>query len=510
MAAPFSPSVAADPSAGWSSLRELTRYQWFVFLVASMAWTLDCMDQQFFTLARRSAMLELVAKPTDADPRIDDFARTKFDPALDPRDAGSFPKIQAKIHDADVDRWGGYATSAFLIGWALGGLGFGIIGDKFGRVRSLSITILIYSLFTGLSAISSGVGEFLLYRLLTGIGVGGVFAVVVALIAESMPDRARPFTLGLLQMLSAFGNCTAALIFMYLGYLQQNGEFNNLYIWGHGPVKPWRLMFLIGIVPGLLAVLVQMRLHEPEKWVQAKASARKTGSFKELLGHPRWRKHALFGLLLALSGVIGLWCIGFFAPDLQNTVLRKTFTAEARAEGFNQEKTANYINGQLAYWAGITMLMMNVGAFVGIFAFSWLTSRTGRKPAFAVTFVLAAASTMLVFAKMDSREDLMWMIPLMGFCQLALFGGYAIYFPELFPTRLRSTGTSFCYNFGRLIAAVAPPLMMILRTDVFGKTREPLRWGGVAMCSVFLLGLVALLFLPETKGRPLSEVDDVV
>jgi MFS family permease len=504
MGAALSPATTNPVTrAGWSSLGELTGYQWFVFLVASMAWTLDCMDQQFFTLSRNDAMKTLVVRPTDSDPRIDDYARNKFEPPIDPKEPGNLKKITDKIFASDVDMWAGRSTSAFLIGWALGGLGFGIIGDRYGRVRSLSITILIYSLFTGLSAVSSGVEDFLLYRLLTGIGVGGVFAVVVALIAESMPDRARPFTLGLLQMLSAFGNCAAALVFMYLGHLQEEGVFNSLYIAGLGPVQPWRLMYLIGIVPGLLAVVVQLRLHEPEKWVAAKAGPKKTGSFVELLSHPVWRKHALFGLLLALAGVIGLWCIGFFTPDLQGSVLKKTFTEEAAALG----KSDDYINGKVTQWKGITFLMLNIGAFGGMFAFSWLTSFTGRRPAFAVAFLAAAGSTILVFATMKTREDIMWMVPLMGFCQLALFGGYAIYFPELFPTRLRSTGTSFCYNFGRLIAAFAPPLMMMLRTDVFGQYSEPLRWGGVTMCSVFLLGLIALPFLPETKGKPLPEDD---
>jgi MFS family permease len=509
MAAVFSADTTA-PRAGWSSLGELNGYQWFVFVVASMAWTLDCMDQQFFTLARRSAMTELVVKPADNDPRIEQFARDNFKPAVDPKNPDDLKKVLAKIQAADIDTWGGYATSAFLVGWALGGLFFGIVSDRYGRVRTLSITILIYSLFTGLSAISVGVVDFLAYRFLTGLGVGGVFAVVVALIAESMPDRARPFTLGLLQMLSAVGNCTAALVFMYLGHLQQQGAFTDWYVFGFGPVQPWRLMFLIGIVPGLLAVIVQLRLHEPEKWLEAKAGSRKTGSFKELLGHPRWRKHALFGLLLALAGVIGLWCIGFFTPDLQQTVLKKTFASEAAAKQLSPDETTKYISGQLTYWAGITSLMLNIGAFGGMFAFSWLTSFTGRRPAFAVAFLLAAGSTALVFARMDSRDDVLWMVPLMGFCQLALFGGYAIYLPELFPTRLRSTGASFCYNFGRLIAAFAPPLMMYLRTDVFGEFKEPLRWGGVAMCSVFLLGIVALPFLPETKGRLLSENDEVL
>jgi MFS family permease len=475
------PPVSPSPEPivhGWATLRLLSGYQWFVFLVATSAWMLDCMDQQFFTLSRLKAMTDLVPLPASGDPRD---------------------------HAAAVDTWGGYATMAFLIGWALGGLGFGIMGDRLGRVKTLSVTILIYSIFTGLSAFSHGVGDFLLYRLLTGLGVGGVFAVVVALIAESVPDRARPYTLGLLQTLSAIGNCTAALIFMYFGHLEQQGFFNDLYIFGLGPVKPWRLMFVLGIVPGLLAVLVQLWVKEPEKWREAKASGRKVGSFRELLGHPVWRKHAVFGLLLAIAGVVGLWSIGFFSPDLQQRVMIKTLTAEAAEKGLTGTEAANYIAGQRTYWAGITLLMMNFGAAGGMFAFSWLTSFTGRKPAFIIAFLAATASTVLVFATLDSRNDILWMIPLMGFCQLALFGGYAIYFPELFPTRLRSTGTSFCYNFGRLIAAVAPPLMMTLRTEVFGRTAEPLRWGGVAMCSVFLLGLVALPFLPETKGKPLPE-----
>jgi MFS family permease len=515
---PATPSSAAaqDSSAtashspgpivhGWATLGLLSRYQWFVFLVAVSAWMLDCMDQQFFTLSRTKAMTDLVAPPAENDPRIETFARTKFDTPKNPANADDRKAILAKIHAEAIDSWGFYATSAFLVGWALGGLGFGIMGDRLGRVKTLSLTILIYSIFTGLSAVSQGPVDFLLYRLLTGLGVGGVFAVVVALIAESVPDRARPYTLGLLQVLSAIGNCTAALIFMYFGHLEQQGFFSNLTIMGFGPVKAWQLMFLIGIVPGLLAVLVQLWVKEPEKWREAKASGRKVGSFRELLGHSTWRRHAVFGLLLAIAGVVGLWSIGFFSPDLQQRVMTKTFTAEAENLGLNPTEAANYIAGQKTFWAGVTLLMMNFGAAAGMFAFSWLTSFTGRKSAFAVSLLAAAGSTALVFAFMDSRNDILWMIPLMGFCQLALFGGYAIYFPELFPTRLRSTGTSFCYNFGRLLAAVAPALMVTLRTDVFGKYAEGFRWGGVTMCSVFLLGLVALPFLPETKGKPLPE-----
>jgi MFS family permease len=162
-------------------------------------------------------------------------------------------------------------------------------------------------------------------------------------------------------------------------------------------------------------------------------------------------------------------------------------------------------------WAGVASFMLNIGAFFGIYSFSRLTQRVGRRWAFAVGFVLAMFSSALVFWSLKNRSDIFWMMPLMGFFQLSLFGGYAIYFPELFPTRLRSTGTSFCYNVGRFVAATGPLGLGLLTTQVFAGTATnadpnmPRRLAGVAMCSVFLIGLAALPFAPETKGEPLPE-----
>jgi MFS family permease len=454
---PFEP----DDRPWW---RLLNRYHWFVFTVAALGWLFDTMDQQLFNIARAPAIRSVLE-----------------------HDLGRPPS------GGEVQEYGGYATSIFLLGWGTGGLLFGVLGDLLGRVRSLMLTILLYSLFTGLSALSTTVFDFSVYRFLTGLGVGGEFAVGVSLVAEVMPDRARPFALGLLQALSAVGNITAALVGMFQGYLTQHGFLSG----DHG----WRGMFLVGTLPALLTLLIMRRLKEPERWqaLAAKSSAgeRLRAYFGELFRNPRWTRHAVVGLLLASSGIIGLWGIGFFSIDLQRTVFRREF----ESRGLSKEQ----IDGMVSFWAGVTSLTLNVGAFFGVYAFSLVTHHLGRRKTFAISFVLALFSTAFVFWYFRTIADVFWMIPIMGFCQLALFGGYAIYFPELFPTRLRSTGTSFCYNGARFVAALGPTMLGLLTNRIFKDYPEPMRYAGVSMCAVFLIGLIVLPFAPETKGQPLPE-----
>ena len=140
-----------------------------------------------------------------------------------------------------------------------------------------------------------------------------------------------------------------------------------------------------------------------------------------------------------------------------------------------------------------------------LFRSTYLTHYTGRKKAFAIAFLAAMGMTSYTFWNLKQISDIFWMIPLMGFAQLSLFGGYSIYLAELFPTRLRSTGTSFCYNVGRFAAAAGPFTLGYLTKDVFGAYAEPMRYAGVTMSLVFLVGLAALPFAPETKGKPLPE-----
>ncbi|MHC5542866.1 MFS transporter, partial [Singulisphaera rosea] len=157
--------------------QDLTGYHWFVLIVASLGWLFDTMDQQLFNLARKPAITALLHV------------------------SASDKSMAGKINE-----YAGLTTMIFMLGWAVGGLFFGVLGDRIGRAKTMMMTILLYSAFTGLSALSVGVWDFAFYRFLTGLGVGGEFAVGVALVAEVMPDRARPFALGLLQALSAVGN----------------------------------------------------------------------------------------------------------------------------------------------------------------------------------------------------------------------------------------------------------------------------------------------------------------
>lgn len=451
--------------------KTLNRYHWFVFVVASLAWLFDCLDQQLFIIARNPAIKALMPPNTGSD---------------------------------ILKEWGGYTTAIFVAGWATGGLIFGAIGDKIGRARTLAITVLIYSLCTGLSAFSRNVIDFSIFRFITGLGVGGVFGLAVALVADGLPDRARPNALGLLQALSAVGNVTAGLIAISVGYFEVVKMQSTAMVTSG---NAWKYLFLVGAIPAFLCVFIQLRLKEPEKWVKARAEGRRTGvrfgSYASMFGEARWRKHALLGMLLCVSGVVGLWGVGFFSPELVGDVIGKILRA--------QNVPLAELPGKRLMWTGITMIMQNTGAFFGMVVFTKLAQHHGRKPVFAFAYVAAFISTVAVFKFLNQPWHIFVLIPIMGFCQLGLFAGFAIYLPELFPTRLRSTGTSFCYNVGRFIAASGPFTQGWLQAKLASGAVTPeakldaFRNACCWVSLVFFIGLIALPFLPETKDQPLPE-----
>lgn len=451
--------------------RTLTREHWFVFMVASLAWLFDCLDQQLFILARDNAIKALSAVGTEGP---------------------------------ELKRLGGVAQSVFVAGWALGGLIFGSVGDRIGRAKTLSLTVLIYSLCTGLSAFSRDVNEFMIYRALTGLGVGGVFGLAVALVADSLPELARPKALGLLQALSAVGNVTAGLCAMALSEMD--------------PMHSWKYLFIIGAAPAFLCIFIMIRLKEPPKWIAARQASREVGgkamgSYASLFGEARWRSSAIFGMILCVAGVVGLWGVGFFSGSLIGPAIEKAL----RAQNLTPEK----INAGKQWWTAANLIVQNICAFFGMIVFSKLAAIYGRKIVFAAGFVAAFAATIFFFRNFHNQSDI-WMTGLMGFCQLGIFAGFAIYLPELFPTRLRSTGVSFCYNVGRFIAATGPITLGSLQkslgesavaalpatADAIARADAQLNAFRDAACwlaGIYLLGVVVLPFLPETKGRPLPE-----
>jgi MFS family permease len=440
--------------------RQLDAYQWLVFCVASAAWFFDCLDQRLFSLARVPALTALAEQ------------------------------------GADVQAMAKNVTAVFLVGWGIGGLVFGALGDRYGRARMLTITVLLYSVCTGLNFFSQTSWDFAVFRFLTGVGVGGVFGLAVSLIAETVPDGARAGALGMLQILSTFGNLSAGLVKQGIDSLEKTGAITA----GEG----WRWVFLVGALPALLVVVIQSRLKEPEAWLKARAErGAQRGSilapYAALLANKRWRRNLLVGAVLSSAGVVGLWAIGEYAVDLQ-TIL---FTKHYSAAGFADAELALKVSTAKNFAFTLQML----GAAVGMWLFTQLATRTGRRPAFAIGFTLALALTAFSYWKMETPTDAYWMMPLMAAGQYGLFAGFAIYLPELFPSSLRSTGTSFCYNLGRFAAAAGSLFSAALATSLFGDMESPTkeRYAAIAMCAIFLAGIAILPLAPETRGKPLPE-----
>ncbi len=471
---------------------EMTTYHWIAFIICSLGWAFDCADQHFFTCARAEAVADLMT--------------------LD-------PSSNHVIH------YGTLATSIMIIGWATGGIVFGIVGDKFGRVKTMFFTILIYSIFTGLSAASVSIWDFMVLRFLAGIGIGGQFAVGTSLLAESMPARARPYILGFMQLISGLGNVGAALVAMGFAELDAVGML---------PLANWRCLFLFGSLPAILSYFVAKYLREPDSWLESVKHGRENvGSVKELFTEPTLRKHVILGMILAATGVIGAWGNGLFSMELAGKVVAKIAADTPEYKNVQQTVFAKHglepdaepapeIQKEIddarksmigiagARWRARNLLIFNIGAMLGMYGITLGSIFWGRRPTLTIFMIGCMITTAATFLFMNSVLTQLLLVPPMGFFMMSMFGGYAIYFPELFPTRLRSTGISFCYNVGRYIAAAGPLMLGGLTAAFAGFATEadstiPFRYAGTAMGSVYLVGIVVVWMLPETKGKPLPE-----
>jgi MFS family permease len=479
--------------------KEMNRYHWLVLIIASMSWMFDCMDQRFFNIVREPAMRSLLyGKQANAPGAVELTAEQKTTVAF----------------------YGRVATGMILLGWAVGGFFFGLLGDRIGRIKTMMITISIYAGFTGLSALSIAWWDFITYRFLMGLGVGGLFAAAVSLVAEVTPAPARPHALGLLQALSALGNVTGSAISIYLK--PQSTLFG---------IENWRWLFLVGVLPALLVIAIQKTLKEPESWQHAKTRAsedlhKQLGAWRDLFS-PGLCRNTLVGLTLAVVGVIGLWGVAFFSPELVRDATKPAkLVADLKAKYKTVDNFNTALDTQFPTWesltqtqkgldllkktqdkyVGIGLMLQDVGAFFGVYFFTVFAARIGRKLTFGGCFFFAFIATAAIFQFLRQPSYVFWMLPILGFWTLSVFGGYSIYFPELYPTRLRSSGVGFCYNVGRVITAVALFGSAYLVEMLKGSgVAEPFRVGSIIITGVYFLGIIALFWAPETKGRPLPE-----
>jgi MFS family permease len=369
---------------------------------------------------------------------------------------------------ADAHRqkfWGDFFLAAFLVGGTLGGIAFGTLADRFGRKPAMVASILFYSVFSGLTYFATQLWHVAALRFLVALGVGGEWAVAASLVAEVFPTRARARAGGIFHATSVTGTWLATGAALIVG-------------------SQWRYAYLVGVVPALLVLWVRSSVHEPERWQQATLEGRQLGSFRELFGVARWARRAIFGLLLAAVGLSTFWCVVVASQDLTRELLIRN--------GASPDDAARH--AKFAYG-----IVQAIGMGVGFLCVGPLAERLGRRGAFCLMHLCAAAIVPITCYLPQTYWQMLILLPIFGFFTGGIHAGYAIYFPELFPNHLRATGAGVCFNGGRLVAA---PLLWVSGEL---KSTVDLRLAVTLLASLFLVGAFVLIFLPETKGKPLPE-----
>jgi MFS family permease len=420
----------------------VTPYQWLVLLVAWLGWVFDAMDAMIYALVLHPALHDLLQAAPGGTP----------------------------VSDGDIGWYGGIIFSIFLIGWAVGGVLFGVVADYLGRTKTLIMTILIYAVFTGLAALSQDWWHLAIYRFLTALGIGGEWAAGASLVAEVWPEEKRAKAAGVLQSAWAAGFFLAAAFYLLLrGY-------------------SWRVLFVVGVAPALVALLVRLWVKEPERWVKAHAAELQAGAVHRVkipeLFHGELRRSTVVGSVLAFVAVFGLWGATNWTPTL--------IRALPDMRGVQGAELKSYV----VY----ATMMLNVGALIGYLSFGPLADRFGRRPVFALMCAGSLAMVPVTFLTPHAYGDVLLLLPLLGFFNNGIFSGFPIYLPELYPTRIRATGAGFCFNAGRVLASTGPFLTGILVASLgsFGRAAS-------AVALIYLVGLAVLPFAPETRGRPLPD-----
>lgn len=359
------------------------------------------------------------------------------------------------------DAQGGLLGTFTLALSALGGIAAGTVSDRIGRVRTLAFAVLIYSVFTFLSGLATSFGMLLVFRALEGIGFGGEWAVGSVLIAETVASERRGRILGLVQGSWALGWAVSVIASVVI--------LPNLGAIG------WRLMFWVGVLPAILVFYILRHVKEPEIWRRHRREAATGFSFARLFSS-RVLRTTVFTSLLAVGAQSGYYSIFTWLPTYLSTVRHLSVIG-----------------------SGGYLFMIIAGSFCGYILSGYFTDRLGRKLNFAIFSILSGAIILTYTHFQISNVTMLILSFPLGFFASGIFSGFGPFLAELFPMEARGAGQGFAYNFGRGVAAFAPVTVGAM-AGAYGLA------GAISIFGpgVYLSCIIALLFLPETKGRPLA------
>jgi MFS family permease len=443
--------------------RGITAYQWLVLLLASAGWIFDVYEGQIYNLTRDPLLKDILPLGSD---QVFHYRGDLSPGVFLVGGSGAVSSYRMLSQQEAIFYYGDIFLGVFLIGGALGGILFGSLADRWGRRPTLVATILVYSLFSGLTFYAHELWQVGVLRFLVAMGVGGEWSVAAALVAEIFPTRARAYAGSIFHSSSILGTVLAGLAALEVG-------------------SEWRYVYLLGVLSALLIVAVRAGVSEPKTWIHAGGSS--AGSLWELLADRRWAKRALLGLLLATVGLGTFWAVTVAGQDLAKRMLLR--------QGVASDEAGKY--AQIAYG-----FVETAGGGLGLLSFGPLAVRWGRRRTFIFFHLAALVIVPLTCYAPAEYWQLLALLPLYGFFTLGMHAGYAIYFPELFPTRLRATGAGFCFNGGRLVAASVLVFSGWLKSL---PDMHDIRLPVTLLSGLFLFGVLFVWLLPETKGQPLPE-----
>jgi MFS family permease len=349
-------------------------------------------------------------------------------------------------------------VTATLIGAVIGGIGFGMLSDRLGRVRILTWTIVVFAVFTGLCAFSQGYWDLLIYRTLAGVGLGGEFGIGMALVAEAWPASKRARASSYVGLGWQTGVLVAAIATPLLL-----------------PVIGWRGMFALGVFPAVAAYFIRASLHEPEVFVEKSKDHPKESALHLLVKDSETAKLSLGMIILCSVQNFGYYGVMIWLPNYLSTRFGFALT-------------------QSATWTCVTL----AGMALGIFMFGHIADRIGRRPAF-FSYMLGAAVMVLIYSRLTDPYQLLVVGAIMGFFVNGMLGGYGALISELFPTAARATAQNVLFNIGRGVGGFGPVVVGAIAAAYSFETAIAL------LATLYILDILAMwLLIPERRGAQLT------